>query len=355
MSRPATQVQPVAGAAPLVRAARDTDAAAWDQFVARQPTATFFHLFGWKRVLERAYGHRAHYLCAWADDRLVGVLPLAEVKSWLFGHSLVSTPFCVYGGPVAESVAARDALIETACKLAQELGVGSLELRNLERLRPDWPCKDLYVTFRKTISSDDEENLKAIPRKQRAMVRGGIAAGLASSVDRDTDTAWNIYSESVRNLGTPVFPRRYFAILAEEFGERCEVLKVSNGESVVASVLSFYFRDEVLPYYGGGTHAARDVNANDFMYWELMRRAAARGVHCFDYGRSKRDTGSFRFKKHWGFEPAPLYYEYFLVKSSSMPNVSPSNPKYAMFLKLWQRLPLWLSRRIGPLLARSLG
>ncbi len=355
MSSTAPSSPATCGSELLVRAAQESDAASWDAFVEAHPAATFFHLYGWRRVLERAYRHRTHYLCATREGRVVGVLPLAEVKSWLFGHTLVSTPFCVYGGAVAEDVATRDSLIDAACKLATELGVDTLELRNMERVRPEWPCKDLYVTFRKPISADDEENLKAIPRKQRAMVRGGITAGLVSQIDQDVATAWDVYSESVRNLGTPVFPLEYFKILAAEFGERCEVLKVQHAGQTVASVLSFYFRDEVLPYYGGGTHASREVNANDFMYWELMRRAAARGLRIFDYGRSKRDTGSFRFKKHWGFEPAPLYYEYFLVKAREMPNVSPTNPKYALFLKVWQRLPLWLSRRIGPFLSRSLG
>jgi FemAB-related protein (PEP-CTERM system-associated) len=346
---------PVSGAAPTVRRADPGDAARWDELVARSAAGTFFHLFAWHRVIERAFGHRTHYLCAERDGRIVGVLPLAEIRSLLFGHSLISTPFCVYGGPVADDDAARDALVESACALAKKLGVDYLELRNLQRLRPDWPSKDLYVTFRRPISADDDENLKAIPRKQRAVVRAGIEGGLKSEVGTQTDTVWRVYSESVRNLGTPVFSRRYFRILAEEFGEHCDVLTVRHGEQPVASVLSFYFRDEVLPYYGGGTAQARDVKANDFMYWELMRRSAARGLRVFDYGRSKRETGSYRFKKHWGFEETPLHYEYFLVKARSMPNVSPTNPRYSLFLAAWRRLPLWASRLVGPFVARDLG
>ncbi len=354
-----TARRPVAAPVPLdlrVVDAAAADAARWDEFVLLHPEATFFHRFGWKRALERAFGHRTHYLIAERGGRCVGVLPLGEIRSLLFGHALISTPFCVYGGPVAADVAARDALLDAACRRAQALGVDYLELRSLARLRPDWPCKDdLYVTFRKPISSSDEENLKAIPRKQRAVVRSGIAGGLTSRIDADERVLWALYSESVRNLGTPVFPRSWFRVLAEEFADACEILTVQHAGRAVSSVMSFRFRDEILPYYGGGSAIARDCKANDFMYWEVMRRAAASGARIFDYGRSKRDTGSYRFKTHWGFEAAPLHYEYHLVKASAVPNVSPTNPRYRLFVEAWKRLPLALSRRLGPLVARSLG
>jgi FemAB-related protein (PEP-CTERM system-associated) len=171
--------------------------------------------------------------------------------------------------------------------------VDYFELRQRESLTGEAPAKDLYVTFRKSISADPDENMKAIPRKQRAMVRKGIQAGLAGEIDAGVGRFFDMYSASVRNLGTPVLPRRWFAALAEVFGERCEVLTILAEGRPVSSVMSFYFRDEVLPYYGGGTDEARRFKANDFMYWDLMRRAAERGVRIFDYGRSKRRK-SFR-------------------------------------------------------------
>jgi FemAB-related protein (PEP-CTERM system-associated) len=329
--------------------------ARWDAFVGTAPDATFFHRAGWSDVIERAFGHRAHYLYAEHDGAISGVLPLVELRSLLFGHALVSTPFCVYGGVVATSDAARRALTDAACALAHELGVSYLELRNRRPQNPDWPTKELYVTFRKSIDGDDERNLAAIPRKQRAMVRKGIDAGLVAEPETGVERLYACYAESVRNLGTPVFSRRYLEILAEVFGPECEVLVVRHAGEAVAAVMSFYFRDEVLPYYGGGVDRARDLRANDFMYWEVMRRAAARGVRVFDYGRSKLDTGSYSFKKHWGFEPEPLAYEYYLVKARAMPNLSPANPKYRVFIDGWKRLPLPVSRALGPHLARYLG
>jgi FemAB-related protein (PEP-CTERM system-associated) len=337
-----------------IRRLSAADRGGWDAYVQAHPDGSFFHLSGWKAVVEEVYGHPMHYFLAERAGRIVGVLPLGQVRHLLFGHALISVPFCVYGGVLADDAEAQAALDRQATTLAEELGVDHLELRSRRRSHPDWPTKDLYYTFRRQIDPDPEANLSAIPRKQRAMVRKGIKAGLVGELDRDVERLYAAYSESVRNLGTPVFPKRHFAALQREFGEACDVVSVTHEGQLVASVMNFYFRDEVLPYYGGGTAAARAVAGNDFLYWEVMRRAAERGCRVFDYGRSKKDTGSFRFKKHWGFEPEPLNYEYYLVRARQLPELNPSNPKYRLFIQAWQKLPLGVSRVVGPWLARGL-
>jgi len=331
------------------------DRARWNRYVHSHPEGTVFHLAEWKTVVESAGKHGSHYLYAEADGEILGVLPLGHSRSRLFGNALISTPFCVYGGILSSSVEAHEVLQDAACTLAERLRVDYLELRNRKRLHPDWKCKDLYVTFRKEMDPDPEKNLLAIPRKQRAMVRKGIKYGLIGELDAGVDRFFSIYSESVRNLGTPVFPRRLFQLLKELFGESCEVLTVTRDGTAVSSVLSLYFRDEVLPYYGGGVAGARAVAANDFMYWDLMRRACERGLRIFDYGRSKRDVGSYRFKKHWGFSPEPLYYEYYLVRAESVPEVNPLNSRYRLLIKTWKRLPLRVTQVLGPMIARYLG
>lgn len=328
----------------------------WDQFVASCGEATFFHRAGWKTVIEQAFGHKTYFLSAEANGRIEGVLPLARVKSFLFGHSLVSLPFCVYGGVAAETDRAREALTAAARARAEQLKVDHLEYRLRSPGLDDWQGKDLYVTFRKDIDPDVERNMLAIPRKQRAMVRKGIKAGLTSEFDAGVERFFAAYSDSVHRLGTPVFSKRYFEILRRVFGPDCEVLTITNSEGrLIASVMSFVYRNEILPYYGGGTAEARDVAGNDFMYWEVMRRACERGIRVFDYGRSKRGTGSFDFKKNWGFEPQPLYYKYLILNGKNVPDHNPLNPKYQMFIKLWQRMPLRLANMIGPHIVKSLG
>jgi FemAB-related protein (PEP-CTERM system-associated) len=282
---------------------------------------------------------------------------LTQVRSLLFGNLLISNAFCMHGGPIAGDEAAARDLREAAVRIAREKKVRHLEFRSGGN-DPDapWVAKNgIYATFRRSIAADEESNLKAIPRKQRAVVRKGIAGGLRTEVDRGVERLHSVYAESVRNLGTPVFSRRYFRFLKDEFGDDCEVLTVLDGASPIASVMSFYFRDTVLPYYGGGTHEARKLAGNDLMYWEVMKRAVARGMRQFDFGRSKVGTGAFDFKRNWGFEPIPLSYEYLAVSSRGIPDINPLNPRYQRAIGLWRQLPLSVTKLLGPQIVRSIG
>jgi FemAB-related protein (PEP-CTERM system-associated) len=330
--------------------------ARWDAFVIDCPGATFFHRAGWQAILHQVFRHETHFLYAEVDGRIVAVLPLARVKSLLFGHSLVSLPFAVYGGVVGTDSQAIDALERHAQALAERLGVEHLELRNVASRHADWPVQDLYVTFRKSISPDEEGNLLAIPRKQRAMVRKGIANGLRGELDAGVDRFFALYASNVHRHGTPALPKRYFAAVRREFGADCEVQMVTGADGRdLSSVLTFYFRDEVLPYYAGDDPQARELAANDFKYWELMRRACQRGCKIFDYGRSKRGSGSYSFKKNWGFEPQPLHYEYCLYKRDAVPQNNPSNAKYRLLIEAWRRMPMPVANWLGPMVVRNLG
>ena len=341
---------------PSVRPYREGDRRAWSAFVEGCAESTFFHRIEWRDLIENIFRHRTHYLVAERSGAMVGVLPLARVKSLLFGDALVSLPFAVYGGAAVTDEHARFALHRAASELARELGVQHLELRDRSRTEPEWPQQDLYVTFRKTLLPEVEANLLAIPRKQRAMVRKSIERGLVSELDERIDRFFDLYADNQHRHGTPPYPRRYFEALRSAFGRDCEVLTVLDSAGrPVSSVLSFYFRDEVLPYYAGDHEHARALAANDFKYWELMRRAVERGLGVFDYGRSKRGTGSFDFKKNWGFEPQPLSYEYLLLKRDDIPQNNPANPKYRAFIEMWRRLPRPLANAVGPLIVRNLG
>jgi len=347
---------PAAAQSVRVRAFQPGDAQRWDDYVMSSPTATFFHRIGWRAIIEQVFKHRTHYLIAERGAAVCGVLPLAEVRSRLFGHAFTSLPFAVYGGPAANDDDAERALIDAGVKIAQAAGAAHLELRNRSPRSPQWPRQDLYVTFRKEILPDVEANMLAIPRKQRAMVRKGIKHGLSGVIDSTVDRFFALYADNMHRHGTPPFSRAYFARLMQEFGDCCEVLTVVDSAGKPQSgVLSFYFRNEVLPYYAGDTSEARDLAANDFKYWELMRRACERGLRVFDYGRSKRGTGSFDFKRNWGFEPSPLAYEFALFRRDDVPQNNPLNPKYRAMIALWRRLPLPLANTLGPIVVRNLG
>lgn len=318
--------------------------------------ATFFHRAGWQNIVRHVFRHETYFLYAEADGVIQGVLPLGHVKSWLFGNALIGLPFAVYGGVAALTVQAAHALELEAQTIAKTLNVEHLEWRNLNPRHADWPSQDLYVTFRKEILADEEANMLAIPRKQRAMVRKGIKNGLVSEIDDDVERFFPLYANNARRHGTPALPRRYFQALLAEFGTDCEVLTVMNPEGrALSSVMSFYFRDEVLPYYAGDDEAAREMAANDFKYWELMRRACARGIKVFDYGRSKQGTGSYAFKKNWGFQPTPLHYEFCLYKRRVIPQNHPSNAKFKPLIAMWRCLPLGFANWLGPFIVRGLG
>lgn len=328
----------------------------WDAFVLTCPEATFFHRAAWQNIIQEIFRHPTYFFYAETAGEIRGVLPLAHVKSMLFGNALVALPFAVYGGVASNDQDTTKALQIEAQQLAHKLGVDHLELRNIKPQNADWPTQDLYVTFRKEILPDVEGNMQAIPRKQRAMVRKGIKNGLISTVDKNADHFFKLFSDNVHRHGTPAMPKRYFEALLQTFGDDCEILTVAGTDGqLLSSVLSFYFRDEVLPYYAGDDESARHLAANDFKYWELMRRSCERGLKVFDYGRSKQGTGSFSFKKNWGFEPQPLHYEYCLYKRDSIPQNNPNNAKYKLFIEAWRRMPIGLANWLGPHIVRNLG
>ena len=354
MDGPAQLLAPV-----TVHEAVDGDAAAWQAFVLAHPRASFFHRFEWRALIEREWRHVPHFLVARRGEAIVGVLPLATMKTRLFGASLVSLPFCVYGGPLTDDPEALAALDARALEIAERERVSHVEYRGIERSHPeghpDWPGSDLYVTFRKTISASDDENMKAIPRKQRAMVRKGIGNGLTAGFE-GVDAFFPIYADNVHRHGTPGMPLRWFRALQESFGEHCNVLVVRDPAGrPLSAVLSFWFRNEALPYYAGDYESARGLAANDFKYWRLMCEAAARGCTVFDYGRSKVGTGPYAFKKNWGFEPTPLGYEYRLVTADAVPQNNPLNPKYRLMIETWRRLPRPVVDWLGPHVVRGLG
>lgn len=328
----------------------------WDAFVLRSANGTFFHLSGWRRVVEKTFGFQARYLIAKEGEEVRGILPLFRVPLLPFGKCLISLPFAVYGGICTEDSGTAKILQDAAVTILSETNGKYLELRHMKNSFLSLPKKDLYVTFRRPILSTEEENLVAIPRKERAEIRKGIRNNLVSRWGREDvlDSFYDIYAYSVRNLGTPVFPKSLFKNLLVEFQDDCRILTIWHGDRMVSGVMTFFFRDQVMPYYGGGLKECFSLSVNDFMYWELFRHGLREGYKVFDFGRSKKGTGAYKFKEHWGFTPEPLEYQYYLPEGVPMPDISPSNPKYSLAIDLWKKLPLPITMQFGPPLSRYL-
>lgn len=334
----------------------DEGHAAWDAFVETCDEASFFHRAGWRNVIRRSFGQRPRYFYAARGGKIVGLMPLVEMKSRLFGHALISNAFCVCGGPIATDEGARNALTAHAEQLLRECGADYLEVRCPVRPIEGWTTRDnLYAAFSKEMAGDEAANLTQIPRKQRAVVRKALESGMTYDLDPTTDRLHRLYAISVRNLGTPVFGKSYFANLLSEFADDCDVLTVSDNGAPLASVLSFYFKGSVMPFYTGSSPLARGRGANDLMYWRLMRHAVARGCTVFDFGRSKVGTGPYNFKKNWGFEPSPITHQFLMRPGVTQPNLNPLNPKFALMIAVWKRLPLPVANVLGPLIVRNIG
>lgn len=331
--------------------------AAIEAFVAAHPESTPFHRPAWLRAVEQGCGQRGHYLVAMDEPGdIAGLLPLTEVRSRLFGNALVSTGFAVGGGILARDVAAIEPLTRAMAAAAAASGCPTLELRGGPVVGGEWQLdEETYLGFARPLAADDEAELKAIPRKQRAEVRKALAADLSITIGRDCQAHYAIYAESVRNLGTPVFPRALFRAMLDAFGENADVLTVRHEGQPVASVLSLYHRGTVYPYWGGGSEAARGLRANDALYFALMRHARERGCTRFDFGRSKAGTGPAAFKKNWGFTPEPLRYAKRALGSAAVREVNPLSPKFRLQVAAWKKLPLPIANLLGPMLSRGLG
>lgn len=332
-----------------------------DAFVLRHPQGTPFHRPAWLKAVASSTGNRAMALLVERQGEVVAYLPLNEVHSPIFGRLLASSGFAVGGGLLAADGVDCGAVFAGIEELAFRRSCPSIELRGgvLPEVRDGWTLRtDSHCGFVNPLSEDDEAQLNAIPRKQRAEVRKGLVNDLAVEIgkaDRDRAAHYAVYAESVRNLGTPVFPRELFDAVLDAFGEDADILTIRHDGHPVASVLSLYHRGAVLPYWGGGTWDARALRANDRMYFELMLHARRSGCTHFDFGRSKTDSGAYHFKRNWGFTPEPLTYASWTAPGAPRRDADPTSAKHALQIAVWRRLPLSLANRLGPAVARGLG
>jgi FemAB-related protein (PEP-CTERM system-associated) len=322
----------------------------WDRFVLENPRASFFHLVGWKRIIEKTFGHKARYLYCERDGKITGIAPIFECSNWLIGRCFISTPLAAYGGIVALDAESEQALLDHSKRMAQSASAEYLELRYRGGgLLDGFHANQLYVTFTTPLFSDSDSNLKRLPKDTRYMIRRAEKGGLRIQQGvGQLDAFYELFAQSMHRLGTPVFPRALFRNILDEFPHHTQLMIVHNGSEAVTGVLSFFFRDTILPYYAGATPEATRLAANNFMYWQLIKWAGEQGFHTFDFGRSKKGTGAFAFKSQWNMNAEPLDYQVFLVKRKTVPNFSPVNPKFQGAIRLWQNLPLPVTKWLGP-------
>jgi FemAB-related protein (PEP-CTERM system-associated) len=332
----------------------ECDAALWDDFVLSHPQGTFFHQLGWKRVMEKTYRYTPYYFCAKRGDRITGIAPSFLISNWLTGRCLISLPFAVYGGVCAEDQGSEQALIDHLEDLATRLDAGYLELRDRKgELRPGYHANSRYATFTLPLAPDVEATYKALPKDIRYMIRKGEKAGLRAQRGFDQlDSFYRLMTLNLKRLGTPAFPRKLFENLIREYPGQVDLTLVYSENEPVAGGLSFFFREWMQPYYIGSKEEAKALAANNFLWWELIKLAAATGHSMFDFGRSKKESGNYDFKKKWNPQIESLAYQVRLVRRKDVPNFSPTNPRFELATNLWKKMPVGLTRMIGPHVVR---
>lgn len=332
----------------------DDDAVAWEAFVMRHPDGTIFQTLRWREAIRQIFKHKDCYLIARRDGVVSGILPLVAVRSVFFGTSLISVPFGVYGGLLVDDEATARALIAEAKRAAKEAGASHVELRHLHPPIDDLPRSNLYHTFIEDVPQSRDDCLLRIPRKGRAEVRKAIKQDVLS-VDMDQleiKELYRLFSLNKRQLGSPIFPESLFWHMKNVFGDDACILTVRHEQKPIAAVMSFIYKDTIMPYYSGAEPGTESLRANNFMYYELMCEASERGLKRFDFGRSREGTGAFSFKRHQGFDPIGLSYDYILLKGNEVPSLNPSNPRYRMAKVAFRKMPLCVAKKVGSWLVK---
>jgi len=333
-----------------VRRFQPEDASPWDAFVEQHAQGTPFHLTAWKRCIENTFGYRSYYLVAADGNRIQGVLPLFLVKNLVIKKALISSPFAVYGGALADSNDARTALVDRATELGRELGVEYLELRNgypEQAVMP--PNVDRYATFTKAVPETEEALFESLPKKTRNMVRKALKTPFTTRIEQEDITNFeHLHAVTLRRLGTPCFPKEHFRQILKNFKGLVDIREVLLKDQVMAVSMNFFFRGTMHTYYAAADQSHSALAPNTYMYFDHLRWAGQNGYKTFEFGRSKKGTGPFEFKTHWGTEMRELPYNVVLVRRQEMPNYSPTNSKFSLAINVWKHLPMPVTRMLGP-------
>jgi FemAB-related protein (PEP-CTERM system-associated) len=332
------------------------DGREWDAFVDQHPDASGYHLWAWRDVFSGAFGHSCDYLIARERGLVTGVLPLVTLRTWLFGRFTVSLPFVNYGGVLASNHDAAQALLDAASALARRSGLSHVELRHRARVFAALPAKQHKVAMLLPLAPDVDAMWERLDRKVRNQVRKAEKSDLTlerGGVERLSEF-YAVFTRNMRDLGTPVYSRSFFAAVLAAFPARTQVYVVRRNGQPIAAAISLAYRKTIEVPWAASLKEFRPLCPNNLLYWTIIRDAIENGAETFDFGRSTPDEGTFQFKRQWGAEPQPLFWEYHLVSRAGMPDQSPKNPRFKWAIEAWKRLPLGVTVRVGPPIVRGI-
>lgn len=330
---------------------------AWDRLVLSSPEATYAHLYGWKQVISESYGHSTYYFECWDGNDLAGVVPMAHLKSRLFGNQLVSMPYLDTGGPLFKDQLTRNNLLEAVVAKASELGA-DVCLRDLDDSLCDWPAQTGKVTMYLQLLQEPEQMLKVFSSERRNRIKKATKNGLRVSFHRQEalDDFYRIFSENMRDLGSPVHSKQFFRIILDTFKEETGLLVVyDTNDRPIGAGLHFRFKNLLALPWVSSLRDSFKLNPNIIMYWELIKWGCQNGAKTFDFGRSTIDSGTYEYKRQWGAIPVPLYWhQYSKNVGSAIEAIDSTSKKNQLMIELWKKLPLSVANVVGPKLRKSI-
>lgn len=332
------------------------DRAVWNEYVRSHENASIYHRYAWREVIEDIFGHSCPYLIATRGQQVVGLLPAVQLKSRLFGNYLVSMPYVTGGGVLADDASVAAALLVECAQLARRRGCSHIETRDFQPLPVPWHARTDKVVMRLPLSTSIDGLSKQIGKKLRAQVKRPLREGATAHRGGQelVGEFYTVFAANMRDLGTPVYGRALFDRIAQTFPEECEfhIIRIANKPVAAGLLLRDGERMEI-PWASSLRRYGR-ISVNMLLYWEALRACVEHGVREFDFGRSTRDSGTYRFKRQWGAEPTQLFIHYWMREGEALPALTPDNPKYALAIAAWQQLPVWVTNRLGPPLVKYL-
>jgi FemAB-related protein (PEP-CTERM system-associated) len=332
------------------------DGKRWEQFVDSNPLSSNYHRWKWKRVIESSFGWPTFYCVAEEDGRVLGILPVVWQKSRLFGSFMTSLPFLNAGGILADSEEAEKLLLKEALRLTKDAGANYLELRHRQAHQLGLTTKTNKITLVLPVSSDQEKMWKDLGTKMRTKVRKSLSHGMTSEVGgiELLDDFYRVFSQNMRDLGTPVYGRNFFTEILQAFPQDTFVCVIRHKKNAVAVSFLSGYRDRIEAIWSSSSQEYLSLKPNICLYWNLLCFAGQKGYRLFDFGRSSVNSGTHEFKSQWGAQPHQLYWDYWLPEGGAFRELNPQNPRYRAAIWLWQKLPVPVTRLIGPSIVRCL-
>ncbi len=319
------------------------------------PDASIYHLSAWMGIIQDIFGHQQHALYATVDNKMLGILPSIQLKSYLFGDYMVSMPYFNYGGAIGATKEIKSALIQSAGEISHKLGVSHVEFRDIAP-HPDLPTKLDKITMELTLPETEDELWKGFSKKLRAQIKRPERENIliqTGSLDQ-LNAFYAIFSRNMRDLGTPVYPKSFFAAILDTFPENTSIITVSHQNRPVAAGFLIGYKSRLEIPWASSLRKYNRISVNMALYWAALKFAIKSNYKVFDFGRCGKNSGTYKFKKQWGAEEKQLYWHYWLNKGDQLPALNPNNPKYQLAIKTWKKLPLGLANWLGPKLVKNL-